>query len=192
MRGHLAAARLVIFAAYITDAGYDPDYDHIVPAVGTSGAADVTFYNLYSTTPVVLSNAALPATRAACARTLLQGGCAPANRDYGVAITGVTGGEAGVLLPVRLAVPRADEPVPAATLSGTVTVRGLTAGRAYKLLRYNSAASVPTGGTAAQWIASAAAAKVDFVPTGATWSYPVSFKSSATVFFRAVAVPLAG
>jgi hypothetical protein len=77
-------------------------------------------------------------------------------------------------------------------MSGTVTVRGLVAGRAYKLLRYNSAASVPTGGTAAQWIASAAAAKVDFVPTGATWSYPVSFKSSATVFFRAVAVPLAG
>lgn len=139
-----------------------------------------------------MPGAALPATRRACARTLLQGGCAPANRDYGVAITGVAGGGTGVLLPVRLAVPRADEPVPAATMTGTVTVSGLVAGRAYKLLRYNSAASVPTRGTAAQWIASAAAVKLDFVAAGATWSTPVSFMSSATVFYRAVAVPVVG
>jgi hypothetical protein len=94
MRGHLAAARLVIFAEYVTDAGYDPDYDHIVPAVGASAAPDFTFYNLYSTAPVTLSGAALPATRRACNRTLLQGGCAPAGVDYGVAVTGVASGGA--------------------------------------------------------------------------------------------------
>lgn len=209
MHSHLAAARLVIFSEYVTDAGYDPDYDHIVLAVGASAAADFTFYNLYSTTPVVLSNVALPATRSACARTLLQGGCAPAGRNYGVTITGVAGGGAGVLLPVRLAVNRADEPntspvnrrdpddgraapEAAVTLTGMVTVTGLTAGRAYKLLRYNTAASVPTGGTAAQWIASAAAAKVDFTAAGASWTYADTFLSSATVFYRCVAVPVVG
>jgi hypothetical protein len=212
MRDRLRAGVPVIFGEFLSDAGGDPDYDHIVPAVGASSAAAtssnyLTFFNLYDAAPLVLKFSRLNATRRGCARSLQSGGCIPSNVDYGVAVTGVADANK-VTLPVRLDVDRRDEPntspvnkrdpdeyrtapQPAAQLRGSVTVSGLTPKASYRLMRYASAAAVPTKGSAAAFLASAYTASVDFVAAGAEWRYadPVPFLSSSTTFYRCVRRP---
>lgn len=106
---------------------------------------------------------------------------------YGLAVTGlnVTGA-----LPVSLETSgAAGEPniragQPAVPLTGVATVRGLTAGSAYTLYRYNATASVPAGPPFAK---SAWQSRVDFTAAAATWTYadPVPFESSSAVYFIA-------
>ena len=74
-------------------------------------------------------------------------------------------------------------------LHGTVTVSGLTKGRKYRLMRFASAAKLPkAGASAAQYLAAAYVAHVDFTTAGATWTYtdPLTILSSSTVFYRCV------
>ena len=212
MRDQLAARCPVIFGEYVADAGNDPDFDHIVPAVGASSAGDLTFFNLYELEAMVLPLGKLNATRKRCQRDLVEGGCIPSRVDYGTAVAGIA--DAGrATLPVRLAVNRPDEPnyspvnladpdeyrtapeKPAA-MKGTVTVSGLTPGRKYRLMRFSSPAKVPTKGAAAAWLASSYDSHVDFVApaggdSGSKWVYadPRPFQSTATIFYRCVEKP---
>ena len=200
----------VIMGVYVTDGNDDPNYDHIVPAVGLSpasspGGAALTYFDLYNLAPQVRPLSSLGASRASCRRSLDAGGCLPAGVDYGTAVTGVLDGTKQMPR-VRLAVDRVDEPnwspvdpsdpdeyrsapeKPVA-LHGTVTVSGLTKGVSYRLMRFASAAKVPkAGATAAQYLAAAYVARVDFTAAGPTWTYtdPQTILSSSTVFYRCV------
>lgn len=71
-----------------------------------------------------------------------------------------------------------------------MTVSALTAGLKYALLRYNSAAALPTTGTAATFLASAYSARTNFTAKAATWVYtdPTPIVSSGTVYYRCVRV----
>lgn len=79
----------------------------------------------------------------------------------------------------------------AAAFTGKVTVSGLTPGRQYRLLRFNSIAAVPTSGGAAAFLASPADSAVNFVATGQTWTYtdPVKIASDGVAYYRCVEVP---
>lgn len=96
---------------------------------------------------------------------------------------------------MRLAVDRADEPnlsegAKAVGLRGTVTVSGLTKGRKYRLLRYNSAAAVPTSGDAKAFLASKYSKSTSFTATGSTWTWtdPTPILSSGVAYYRCVRV----
>jgi hypothetical protein len=207
MKGNLLAGVPVIMGEYVADAADDPDYDHIVPVVGSTAAAalaanSLTFYNLYALTPIVAAFSKLGATRAGCARDLMAGGCVPARYDYGTAVTGIL--DAGrATLPVRLSVDSPSEPnyspvdpkdpdedrtSPAQpkVMAAKAQASKLTKGKAYRLLRYDDAASVPTSGTAAAFLASKYSKFADFVATGPTWEYADSFMSNGTIFYRCV------
>jgi hypothetical protein len=101
--------------------------------------------------------------------------------------------QAGTSLPVRLAVDKSYEPnvstgAKPLLLTGTVTVSGLTPGKAYALLRFNSYASVPTSGGADAFLGSEHDRVVEFIPTGQTWTYvdPVKIVSSGMAYYRCV------
>lgn len=209
MKAYLAAGSPVILGEYLTDGTNDPDYDHIVPAVGFSSTGYLTYYNLYQPTAMVLPFARLNATRRSCKRSLTQGGCIPSKVDYGAAVTGIIDAD-HVTLPVRLAVNRPDEPnyskvdptdpdeyrtspEKPALMHGTVTVTGLTPGNKYRLMRFNATLHVPTKGTAASFLASSYESFVDFTAPSkrngvSKWVYvdPRPFLSSGTVFYRCV------
>ena len=190
LAGNLAKKYPAIIAEYVTDAGADPDYDHIIPVIGAGSF--ITFYNLYSTTAMTFPESRFSATRATCKRTLLQGGCAPLNVDYGVAVTGIAGGTGlGSFRPVRLDVPNPIQPKTPTLMQGTVTVSGLTAGKTYRLLRYINPATVPVTAAAALGTRPVGTTSVDFNATGATYKLvdPVKFLSSSTTFYRCVALP---
>jgi len=188
-----------MYAVYLTDGNNDPDYDHIVPAVGI----DATTLGGYVATDSLASNnnfgahivaafSALPATRRSCAKDSVHGGCIPQNVDYGVAISGVTDTQHATL-PITMTVPGSSEPnvslgATPGQMTATVTVSGLVSGQAYALLRYDDYTTVPTNATAAQFLASQFTHRTDFVANGATWTFvdPTTFDSSGTTYYRAV------
>jgi hypothetical protein len=191
----------VIYSVYLTDGTNDPDYDHIVLAVGI----DATTFGGYVATDQLASNnnfnkrivaamGSLSATRAGCNKDTTQGGCVPRNVDYGVAITGVTDVQ-HVTLPVTMTVAGISEPnvslgASPSQMTATVTVSGLTAGHSYALLRYDDYRRVPTNATVAQFLTSQFTHRTDFVATGASWTFvdPMTFVSSGTTYYRAVAL----
>ena len=204
----------------MADAGDDEQYDHIVPGVGTtlsgrSMLGDLTHFNLYTLEPMVRPWAQQNTTRQGCNRDLEEGGCLPNRVGYATAVTGIADANRATR-PLRLAVARVDEPnyssvddsdpeeyrsapeKPVA-MRATVAVSRLTPGRKYRLMRFSSAAKVPTKGSAAAWMASSYDSYADFVApknTASTsglvsWVYndPRTFLSSATIFYRCVEKP---
>ena len=97
----------------------------------------------------------------------------------------------GATLPVALETPGAVfEPdvrngEPAIALNGTVTVLGLTPGKAYILYRYNSTAALPAS---APWAPTAEIA-TPFTATASQWVYadPTTFPSDEATYYVAVA-----
>jgi hypothetical protein len=189
----------VIYAVYLTDGNNDPDYDHIVPAVGIDAmtlggfvASDRLTMNTNFGDQLMIEMGSLRATRASCAVNSLHGGCVPTNVDYGVAVSGITDIQ-HTTLPATLTVQGDSEPnvsqgAPASQMMATVTVRGLVAGHTYTLLRYDDYTKVPTDATAAQFLASAFTHRTDFTASGDTWTFtdPTTFLSSGTMYYRAV------
>lgn len=189
----------VIYAVYLSDAGNDADYDHIVPAVGI----DATTFGGYDGTDRLAMNtnfgaritktlASLPATRQSCAVNGANGGCVPRNVDYGVAVRGITDAQRATL-PTTMTVAESSEPNVsigeiARQMTATVTVSGLTAGSSYALLRYDDYRTMPTNATAAQFLASSHTLRTNFVATGPTFTFvdPVTFRSSGATYYRAV------
>jgi hypothetical protein len=180
---------LVILGQYVADAGNDPEYDHIVPAVGTTLSGrfmlgDLTHFNLYSLEPMVRPWSQQNATRQGCKRELEEGGCLPNRVGYATAVTGIADANHATL-PVRLFVARVDEPnyspvnrsdpdeyrtapEKPVVMRATVAVYRLTPGRKYRLMRFSSPAKVPTKGFAAAWLASSYDSYVDFVAPNST------------------------
>jgi hypothetical protein len=172
----------VVYAVYLSDGGGDPDYDHIVPAVGIHAThvddvalTDEIVMNDNFDDRIVVPVADAVATRASCTRPTTAGGCIPRDIDYGVAITGLTG--AGVT--VRLEVDGDSEPNVSVgqspgMLTGTITAQGLVAGHSYVLQRSDDGVSYHD--------------VVELTATADEWSYVdgVKIPTDGKTFYRCV------
>jgi len=179
----------VVYGVYLTDAANDPDYDHIVPAVGVT--PDQLTSNDNYDDQITVPLATLAATRSGCMRSTVQGGCVPRDVDYGVAITGVMDAQ-HASLPVSMTVTVDPEPnvstgAHAIAMTGTITASGLVAGHSYALLRFDGYAQLPADPTPAQLLA-AASKRTDFTATAASWTGSDTFQSDSATYFRCVAL----
>ncbi len=119
----------------------------------------------------------------------------PVKTNYLVAVTGIKDA-GGASLPVRLAVSSASEPnvskgKKSGWLKGTATASGLTVGKSYALLRFNSIASVPTSGGAAEFLAAPWGSSVNFTATADTYVYKdkVKIATNGVAYYRCVEIP---
>ncbi|CAF0763206.1 unnamed protein product [Adineta steineri] len=122
-------------------------------------------------------------------------GCLPLNVDYGIAITGIVD-EDSVTLPVRLSVSEWNKPNPRyheapKEMRGTVTVNNLTIECFYTLLRYSSYTSVPTRGSANDFLQSGFDMRHEFMATNTDYVYedPNVILSTGSVYYRCVLIP---
>jgi hypothetical protein len=199
LKGNLAKGIPCIFAAYVTDGNNDPDYDHIMPAIGVQydnplgyDPNDVLVFNDNFGGRLARPAGGLAGTRASCALDTVHGGCIPLSVDYGVAVTGMVD-LAHATLPVSITVAGSSEPnvslgQAASAMNATVTVSGLTPGASYALLRYDDFTRVPTDGTAAQFLASPYSHRQDFTASSPQWVFvdPSSFPSDGATYYRCV------
>lgn len=95
----------VIFAVYV-NGGSDPDYDHIVTAVGWNDRPnnnhEIVFQTHFKKNPVTLPIRQFVSTRAQCQRSLIAGGCLPWHTCYGMAIHGLRGQPPDVSVRIEL------------------------------------------------------------------------------------------
>jgi len=194
--------------------GGEAEYDHIVTVTGVSSShpltspatyyADdtVTFtdHGIWTGTTSGLSQYVFTYPFGAFAKTRQQANAKTGSvyslpsgvPNYGLSITGVAD-DSREALPVLVTTSVNSEGQmrdgsntrpPSSNLTVTATISGLRANVAYKLYRYNSAASVPNS----QFNANAARAAFvrTFVATGSTFVITQSIRSSDQVFYRAV------
>jgi hypothetical protein len=180
-----------VFAAYVTDGNDDPDYDHIMPAVGWA-PNDVLVFNDNFGDRLMRPASTLSGTRQSCSYDTAHGGCIPAGTDYGVAITGLAD-DAHATLPVSISVGQSSEPnvstgASPSAMNAMVTVAGLQPGQSYALLRYDDYTKVPTAATAAQMLTSPYSSRQDFTATASSWSWadPKTFPSNGATYYRCV------
>jgi hypothetical protein len=199
LKSNLAQGVPCIFAAYVTDGNGDPDYDHIMPAVGMQYASatgwdpnDVLLFNNNYGTRIMRPASDLSGTRQSCGYDTAHGGCIPDGTDYGVAITGVAD-DAHATVPISISVGQSSEPnvstgASPSAMNAMVTVRGLQPGQGYALLRYDDYTKVPTAATAAQMLTAPYSFRQDFTATASTWSFtdPTSFASNGATYYRCV------
>jgi hypothetical protein len=197
VKGHLAQKHPVIFDVFSQGLD-DPDYDHIITATGFT-SPDTTIYHdtdtlvfndNYAATPFTRTFGSLPDTRSMNGNGAAYTYCLPRDFDYGCAVTGIKD-DSGTALPVYVAVDQWNEPnlvlsAAPVPMSAVVTIRSLTAGSDYVLLRYNSYQTVPTN----NYLASSYSKATYFSATGATRSINDTFLSDATVIYRCIPVSL--
>ena len=196
-KGHLAQKHPVIFNVFSKGLN-DPDYDHIITATGYT-SPDTTIYHdtdtlifndNYAATPYSRTFGSLPDTRSMKGNGATYPYCIPRDFDYGCAVTGIKD-DSGTALPVHVAVDKWNEPNLARSaapvrMNAVVTIRSLTAGSAYVLLRYHSYQAVPTN----NYLASSYNNATYFPATGATRAINDTFMSDATVIYRCIPVAL--
>ena len=111
MKRHLHSGFPVVFGVFASDGINDPDYDHIVTAIGYNSRSnnpselsaddELVYYTHFSLEPVLRTVGSLAASRAECAHTAAEGGNIPRDVCYGVAIRGLRRPAAAPSLPVR-------------------------------------------------------------------------------------------
>jgi hypothetical protein len=202
-KSYLVRGIPTIFATYVADHDHvDPDYDHLMPAIGVKAAAadsvsfdpndTLVFNNNVTDTAAVERKFGTLAGIVGCKITSDTGGCIPTDVDYGVAVTGIID-DGGATVPVRVSVTKGFEPDVTSgkspvQMTASVTASGLKIGTKYSLLRYNDYTKVPTTGAPAAFLGSSFDAKIDFTASGDHWKYddPQSFSSDGAVFYRCV------
>jgi hypothetical protein len=193
-KSHLQQMHPVIIDVYV-QGETDPDYDHIIPAIGYTspdtnayhGTDTLTFNDNYDPTSYTRLFSTLYDTRAMTGNGANYEYCIPMQTDYGAAVTGIQDAS-GAARPVYVAVDRWDEPnisqgAAAVQMNATIQASSLTKGAAYVLLRYNGYQNVPTN----NYLSSAYNAATTFVATNTTQTLHDTFMSSATVIYRCVA-----
>ena len=189
----------VIIAVYVSGMT-DPDYDHIIPAVGfkatnvnTYTATDSLTYNSnFDTVPFTRVFSTLYATRAMAGNSAPFPYYIPKNVDYGVAVTGNKDPN-HLTKPVHIDLDSNDEPnvslgANPCVLKATLTADSLTPGQSYALLRYNNYQTVPS----LSFSPAGASSVVYFTATSTTKILADTFMSNTAVFYRCVPYTLSG
>lgn len=193
VKGYLKNKQPVIITVYVSG-GTDPDYDHIIPAIGfyaksvnTYTSTDTLIYNTnFDLIPFRTQFSAIYATRGGAGNSAPDPYYIPENTDYGVAVTGIK--DPGHLTrPVRITLDSNEEPnvtlgVKPCVLRATITCDSLTIGKSYALLRYNEYAKVPSTG----FTPTGANSTVYFTATAITHIVIDSFMSDTAVFYRCI------
>ena len=182
---HLYKGVPVIITAYIKGMN-DPDYDHIMPAVGVNSSNRNKYNNhdeLIFNDNFVLQHrmrtfSSLPDRSYTYAL--------PTRYNYGCAVTGIQDDE-GITLPVYLSIDSWDEPnvtkgKSPASLSGKVQISSLTPGKSYLLLRYDDYKDVPSK----NFHDSNFSSSTSFIATKETQSFNVQFISDGVAMFRCI------
>jgi hypothetical protein len=183
----------VIISVYVSGMT-DPDYDHIIPAIGFSAtsvnsysATDSLFFNTnFDTVPFKRIFSSLYGTRAVANNSAPFAYYVPQNVDYGAAVTG-NKDPGHVTKPIHIVLDSNDEPnvslsAQACILKATLTIDSLTSGQSYALLRYNNYLNVPSTG----FSPSGANSVVYFTATATTKIIFDSFMSDSAVFYRCI------
>ncbi len=191
VKKHLQRGAPVLLGVY-TRGQDDPDYDHIVCAVGYHApdaaewrAGDILVYNdNYSQQPRYRSFASLLDKRA------MRGGsrgfryALPSETAFGCAVMGVRD-EEGVTVPVRLSVdhwgePNVREDQEPISLTLHVTVRSTKPGNRYVLYRYNHLGAIP----AKDFEHSKPDERIQFISARETWTHTTRVPSDQVAVFR--------
>ncbi|HXC05699.1 MAG TPA: T9SS type A sorting domain-containing protein [Bacteroidia bacterium] len=199
VKSYLNKKQPVIFTVYIKGLS-DPDYDHIIPAIGFSAGSvntyagtDQLIYNsCFDTTSFTRTFSSIYDTRSMTGNGATYSYCIPKDVDYGVAVTGIKD-PARVCRPVHMVLDSLDEPnvsLSAAPrlMKSWVTADSLTPGQGYALLRYNNYTTVPATG----FSPSNASSAVYFTATGMNHAVKDSFMSNTAVFYRCIPYVISG
>ena len=183
----------VIITMYVSGMT-DPDYDHIVPAIGFKAAAvntysgndSLAFNSNFDTVPFTRVFSTLYATRAMAGNSAPYEYYIPKDVDYGVAVTG-NKDPARITRPVHIVLDSNDEPnvslgVTARMLRAAITADSLTPGLSYALLRYNNYLTVPS----INFNPAGASSVVYFTATATSKTVVDSFMSDSAVFYRCI------
>ncbi|HXU27376.1 MAG TPA: T9SS type A sorting domain-containing protein, partial [Bacteroidia bacterium] len=189
----------VIIVVYVSGMT-DPDYDHIIPAIGfkatsvnTYSTTDSLTYNSnFDTFPFTRVFSTLYATRAQANNSAPFPYYIPKNVNYGVAVTGNKDPN-HLTKPVHIDLDSNDEPnislgANPCILKATLTTDSLTPGQSYALLRYNNYQTVPS----LSFNPATASSVVYFTATATTKTVIDSFMSNTAVFYRCISYPLSG
>src|ERR1700722_15962966 len=193
VKQYLNKKQPVIFVVYINGLS-DPDYDHIIPAIGFyatnvntyTGTDSLTYNSNFDTMPFTRAFSTIYDTRSMNGNGAKYSYCIPQNVDYGVAVTG-NKDPGHVTRPVHITLDSNEEPnvslgVPPCMLRATITADSLTIGKSYALLRYNNYLTVPSTG----FKPSSANATVYFTASAVTKTVIDSFMSDTAVFYRCI------
>jgi hypothetical protein len=193
IKQYLSKKHPVIITVYIKGLS-DPDYDHIIPAIGFNagsvntyaGTDQLTYNSCFDTTSFTRAFASIYDTRSMNGNGATYSYCIPQNVNYGVAVTGIK--DPGRLTrPVHIVLDSLDEPnVSLGTaprkMKAWVTADSLTPGQSYALLRYNNYQTVPSSG----FSPSNASSAFYFTAAGMKVTEKDSFMSNAGVFYRCI------
>ena len=193
LKQHLFNYHPVIITSYIKGLS-DPDYDHIIPAIGFASTDTTAFNNTddlmynscYDSAFFTRTFQSVWDTRIMNGNGVTYDYCIPKNVDYGVAVTGIKD-SLKVTKPVSLSIDRWDEPnvtlgEQPVMLHAVATLSGLTAGNQYALLRYNGYAHVPS----ANFVPLQADGAFYFTASAPTKTYADSFMSHTSIFYRCI------
>jgi len=183
----------VIITLYIKGMS-DPDYDHIVPAIGFS-AKDISTFN--NTDELIFNDCftysfytrsfqSIWDTRSMNNNGISNTYCIPKNIAFGCSITG-NKDEKNETKPVHLTIDQANEPDVAkgespVLLNATITIDSLTIGKKYALLRYNDYNKVPSSG----FNPAEAASAIYFTASAENQILSDLFMSNNAVFYRCI------
>jgi len=199
VKQYLYSKQPVIIAVYVSGMT-DPDYDHIIPAIGFKAtnvnsytATDSLTYNSnFDTLPFTRVFSTVYATRAMAGNSAPFPYYIPENVDYGVAVTGNKDPN-HLTKPVHIDLDSNDEPnvslgANPCVLKAIITADSLTSGQSYALLRYNNYQTVPS----LSFSPAGANSVVYFTATATTKILADTFMSNTAVFYRCVPYTLSG
>ncbi|HTA60922.1 MAG TPA: T9SS type A sorting domain-containing protein [Bacteroidia bacterium] len=199
VKQYLYKKQPVIIAVYVSGMT-DPDYDHIIPAIGFKATSvnaytttdSLTYNSNFDTTPFTRIFSTLYATRAQAGNSALYPYYIPKDVNYGVAVTGNKDPN-HLTKPVHIDLDSNDEPnislgANPCILKATITVDSLTAGQPYALLRYNNYQTVPSQ----SFNPTGASSVVYFTATATTKILADTFMSNTAVFYRCIPYTLSG
>jgi len=183
----------VIITAYIKGMS-DPDYDHILPAIGFTSSDTTTFHDTdqliyndcYDSSSYSRTFQSIWDLRSMIGNGANNKYCIPKNINFGCAVTGIKDDQ-HVTKPIHLTLDKWNEPnvsigESAIMMKSKINIDSLNIGTKYALLRYNNYTSVPSSG----FNPSNASSVVYFTATASSQVFTDSFMSNTAVFFRCI------
>ncbi|HTA81893.1 MAG TPA: T9SS type A sorting domain-containing protein [Bacteroidia bacterium] len=199
VKQYLNKKQPVIITVYVSGMG-DPDYDHIIPAIGFNAKSigtytstdSLTYNSNFDTMPFTRIFSTLYGTRGVANNSAPFPYYVPQNVDYGVVVTG-NKDPGHVTRPVHIVLDSNDEPnvslgAKPRMMKAQVIADSLTIGKSYALIRYNNYKTVPSTGFNPLTGNSA----VYFTASAITQTVVDSFMSDTAVFYRCIPYTVTG